>query len=382
MLERIKYLNDKKIISILNDNHVVQHRTKQEIKNLIDLYKKSNKNEDVYKLIINFDLLYDRDNVQQMNLIQKYLLEIETITNSVKNIEDNKKKNEFIDKKKQEIFTLVTNREILKTRKFKEQVELIDKFTIKEAKVELEQDFQFDIIVNKNILNNLTQKEQLQFLKKYSKPLNNNLFNKINDLLNNEIIFKTRTYIEIDEMLDLYSKLNDEKIYKLITDKSILLNRTYKEQLSLIKTYELLQNENYFNLFVDRDILETRTHNEQINLIKFYVDRKSYDILELVISKSLLRNRTYKEQMTLMCRYLGAVNKEPIFNMLLDENIGKILSYQEQLSMIDDYFRAYDKEIAELDNMKKMLKMLQEQINDKNAKIEILEKEAIKYKKI
>lgn len=382
MLERIKYLNDKKIISILNDNHVVQHRTKQEIKNLIDLYKKSNKNEDVYKLIINFDLLYDRDNVQQMNLIQKYLLQIETITNSVKNIEDNKKKNEFIDKKKQEIFTLVTNREILKTRKFKEQVELIDKFTIKEAKVELEQDFQFDIIVNKNILNNLTQKEQLQFLKKYSKPLNNNLFNKINDLLNNEIIFKTRTYIEIDEMLDLYSKLNDEKIYKLITDKSILLNRTYKEQLSLIKTYELLQNENYFNLFVDRDILETRTHNEQINLIKFYVDRKSYDILELVISKSLLRNRTYKEQMTLMCRYLGAVNKEPIFNMLLDENIGKILSYQEQLSMIDDYFRAYDKEIAELDNMKKMLKMLQEQINDKNAKIEILEKEAIKYKKI
>ena len=47
MLERINYLNDKKIISILNDNHVVQHRTKQEIKNLIDLYKKSNKNEDL-----------------------------------------------------------------------------------------------------------------------------------------------------------------------------------------------------------------------------------------------------------------------------------------------------------------------------------------------
>lgn len=406
MLEEIKYINDKEISSILNDNHVVQHRTKEERKKLVEFYK-ANRSELVYKLITNFNLLYKRNNEEHIGLIKKAIFIFEEIRNSINEkiqitedfvgVEDftqfykfNIYKNEenyskYIQKRITELFEIVSNFDILDQRTYEEQLMLIEKYKnvydikIEQTNLSPVQDFTYDIIVNKNILKNFDNKEQIEFIDFYSKE--SNIKNKMNEILNNKILFEKRKFSEINSMIWLLlENKGDEKIYKLITDENILLNRTFEEQIELIYNYlEKFKNENCFELFIDKDILEARNYKEQLQLIKIYLYLKTSDIYELIISKSLLKNRNYFEQIDLILKYSKIAPNEMIFNMLLDTNLCKVMTFQDQSNLINECI-LYNEKKEELENMKILLNKFQDQIKDKNAEIEILKLEITKCK--
>lgn len=258
MLEKIKYRNDEKISFILTDINVVKLRTKAEIRKLIDLYKKSGRNDMVYELIMNSDLLNNRNNEEQIALINGFTIATGKIEFKTKEILRGRVKiymgleeyNKYIDKKTKQVFRIITESNILKYRTFEEQLELIaeylnaDDLVLYEAVLSHLENFTYDIIMSKNILNNFNNQEQLNFIHNYSKLEDSKLSSKLNELLQNKNLFIKRTSFQIDTMLSLYLSSKDENIYKIIVNDEILLNKTYKEQLELMDEYQDLQEEN------------------------------------------------------------------------------------------------------------------------------------------
>lgn len=396
MLEHIKYINDKEIMSILNDNHVIQHRTKEERKKLVELYK-TNRSELVYQLIINFDLLHNRNNEEQIILIKKVMSAIQVInirtTDKLKHrvnlymgLDDFK---QYISRRNKELIQIVTKSNILKSRTLEEQLELItnylnvDDINLYGAEVCQRKDFTYDIIINDSILKHFSNKEQLKFIELYSKAYHHNIDNKMDEILSNKVLFEKRSFSEINGMLWLLLENDtDEKLYRLVTDENILLNRTCLEQVEIIAKYwEELQDENYFGLFIDKDILENRNYKEQMQLIQLYSEQKTSDVYELIISESLLKNRRFEEQRELIYKYLQTDLKEIVFDMLIDENVSKVLSYQEQLALINSYFKPVNEDTQILNEYKEIIIDLRNTIVLKDLQIEELEKEITKCKK-
>lgn len=396
MLERIKYLNDKEIMSIFNDNHVIQHRTKEEIKQLVELYKKYNKDEIIYKLITNFSLLYYRSNEEHLMLIKKFVSTLQAINNETTEKLRNRvdlymgldKFKQYMDRRYNELIQIITDGNILELRTFDEQMDLIEKYkniddiNLCGAEVKQSKDFTYDIIVNKNILKNFNNEEQMEFIEIYSKEHPYNIDN-MNEILNNKDLFEKRSFSEINGMLWLLSENNtDEKLYRLITDRNILLNRTCHEQTEIIAKYwEELQDESYFGLFIDKDILGNRNYKEQMQLIQLYTEQKTSDVYELIISENLLKNRSFEEQRDLIYKYLQTDLKEIVFDMLIDEKVSKALSYQEQLDVINSYFKPVNEDAQILNKYKEIVIDLRNTIVLKSLQIEELEQEVTKWKK-
>lgn len=255
MLERLKYINDSKITSILKDSNVIKFRTKDEIKKLIEIYVKSNRNEVVYKLITNIDLLSNRINDEQIALITKFVHSVDIITYDTREILRNRVKlymgedkyNKYIENKKNEIFKIITKTSILKLKTLEEQTELIDWYvktkdlSLHNARLYYLENFSYDIITNENILNNLNHLEHISFLNHYSFLPNNELSKKMKELLDNTNLFKNRTFMEIHTMLSLCHNEDFEDIYPLIIDDT-LLNKSYEEQIKLINELNNLES--------------------------------------------------------------------------------------------------------------------------------------------
>jgi len=387
MLEKLKYLNDKKILSIYKQlNHF---RNKNDIDQLVSLYKICKRDEMVYKLITNYNLLCYRNKNEQIKLINCYIIINEKIKNMLDDIDVTTVEScDFcINKIINEVYNIITNADILEERRTDDIIDLLDAY-LNANKLEVNDNdevnvvnnFSYNMIMNNNILFNFTNDEQIKFITKYSNSLSVDLFSKIPEILESEVIFKERSFCEIEKLLDKYEEIKDQNIFNIIIHPLMLENRTNKQQLELINLYQELNGSEFVRLFTDIDILERREHFEQLELIHYFISNPRNDVYELIISEGLLKTRKHKEQITLIDKYLELEPFEEIFNMLLDEELCRLIPYQFQLNLINNYI-AHNAKIAELENMKKLLKMSQDQLKDKNAKIKILELEITKCKK-
>lgn len=385
MLEKLKYFNDKEILSIINNRNVKRFRNKVEIKELVNIYKLSKRDEMVLKLIKNCNFLFLKSIDDHINLIEEYIKVSETFKNKIEQVDftDVESSYNCLNKFKSNLFNIITNNELLCERTCNEMIALLNAY-LKENKilvddvgnVNIVKNFSYDIITN-DLLLSADIEEQLKMIEKYSNPSDDKVFNKISQILKNEKLFLTRSYEEIDKLLEKYKETYDENIFEMIINEVLLENRTYSEQMELIFKYKKLNGNEFARLFTDEDILEYRSHYQQLELIYYYLNNNRSDIYELIISESLLKNRTYNEQIVLMDKYLS-IPSESIFNILLDENVSKVVPYKFQLNIINNCV-LYDKKNQELENLKQLIVLLKKEIEEKDLKINELEK--TKYKK-
>lgn len=199
--------------SMFSNDYLCNKRKDNHIRLLINKYIEQGKDDNIYFIIKNHDILKYRTFDEQMGLIEKY---IET-------------------GKDEKIYDIINRFDILKNRTYEEQLELIDKY------IELKEDnYVYYLIIDGNILANRTNNQQLGLIDKY---------------------------IELGK---------DNNVYNAIRKQDILENKTYEEQLDILVDIKKNSASNIIDKLNKAIYILTILENndeKNFNKTKVYIDK-------------------------------------------------------------------------------------------------------------